>query len=88
MPASGFGNLGLDERRSLFRREPMAEIAFCLGRHRSTIFSELARDRYRGQEHTGDHQYNRPRTARPSRLQWPMHPLGLVAEPIFRQWKA
>jgi len=41
MAASGFGHFGLDERRSLFRfreaRMPVAEIAFRLGRHRSTV---------------------------------------------------
>jgi len=41
MAASGFGHFGLDERRSLFRfreaRMLVAEIAFRLGRHRSTV---------------------------------------------------
>ncbi len=46
MAASGFGHLGLDERRSLFRlreaRVPVAEIAPQLSRHSSTIYRELA----------------------------------------------
>ena len=45
---SGFGHLGLDERRSLPRlreaRVPVAEIASRLGRHRSTIYRKLARN--------------------------------------------
>ena len=49
MAASGFGHLGLDGWRSLFRlreaRVPVTEIASRLGRHRSTIYRELARNR-------------------------------------------
>ena len=62
MAASGFGHLGLDERRSLFRlreaRVPVAEIAFRLGRHRSTVYRELARNRYRDRENAGDRRYD------------------------------
>lgn len=58
MAASGFGHLGLDERRSLFRfreaRVPVAEIAARLGRPRSTIPRELARNRFRDPDATWD----------------------------------
>ena len=58
MAASGFDHLGLDEHRSLFRlreaRVPVAEIASRLGRHRSTIYHRLARNRYRNRENAGD----------------------------------
>ncbi len=58
MAASGFGHLGLDERRSLFRfreaRVPVAEITSRLGRHRSTIYRELARNRLRDPDATWD----------------------------------
>ena len=46
-----YGQLDLDERRILFRlveaRRPVGEIAVRLGRHPSTIYRELGRDRFR-----------------------------------------
>ena len=46
-----YGRPDLDERRTLFRlveaRRPVGEIAARLGRHRSTIYRELGRDRFR-----------------------------------------
>jgi transposase, IS30 family len=46
-----YGQLDLDERRTLFRlveaRRPVGEIAARLGRHRSTIYRELGRNRFR-----------------------------------------
>ena len=49
--ARTYRQLDLDERRTLFRlveaRRPVGEIAARLGRHRSTIYRELGRDRFR-----------------------------------------
>ncbi len=46
-----YGQLDLDERRTLFRlveaRRPVGEIAARLGRHRSTVYRELGRNRFR-----------------------------------------
>ena len=46
-----YGQLDLDERRTLFRlveaRRPVGEIAGRLGRHPSTTYRELGRDRFR-----------------------------------------
>ena len=62
MAASGFGHLGLDERRSLGRpreaRVPVAEIASRLGRYRSTIYRELARNRIRDPDASRDSRRN------------------------------
>ena len=49
--ARTYSQLDLDERRALFRlveaRRPVGEIAERLGRHRSTIYRELGRNRFR-----------------------------------------
>ncbi len=49
--ARTYSRLDLDERRTLFRlveaRRPVGEIAERLGRHRSTVYRELGRDRFR-----------------------------------------
>ena len=46
-----YGQLDLDERRTLFRlveaRRPVGGIAALLGRHPSTIYRELGRNRFR-----------------------------------------
>ncbi len=58
MAASGFQHLTLDERRSLFRMQEArlgaTEMAARLGRHRSTIYRELARNRFRDPDATRD----------------------------------
>src|SRR5690349_5357114 len=47
-----YRHLDLDERRTLFRlieaRTPVAELAARLGRHPSTVYRELGRNRFRG----------------------------------------
>src|SRR3712207_2240620 len=49
--ARSYRHLDLDQRRTLFRlveaRRPVGEIAEWLGRHRSTIYRELGRNRFR-----------------------------------------
>jgi IS30 family transposase len=49
--AKTYRQLDLDQRRTLFRlveaRRLVGEIAERLGRHRSTIYRELGRDRFR-----------------------------------------
>jgi hypothetical protein len=49
--ARTYSQLDLDQRRTLFRlveaRRPVGEIAARLGRHRSTIYRELGRNRFR-----------------------------------------
>src|SRR5215204_3196515 len=49
--ARTYSQLDLDQRRTLFRlveaRRPVGEMAERLGRHRSTIYRELGRNRFR-----------------------------------------
>ena len=58
MAAAGFQHLTLDERRSLFRMQEarlgVAEMAARLGRHRSTIYRELGRNRFRDPDASRD----------------------------------
>lgn len=62
MATSGFQHLTLDERRSLFRMQEarlgVAEMAARLGRHRSTIYRELARNRYRDRGNAGNRRHD------------------------------
>ena len=62
MAARRFQHLTLDERRSLFRmheaRLGVAEMASRLGRHRSTIPRELARNRFRDPDAFRDSRRN------------------------------
>lgn len=62
MVASGFGHLGLDEGRSLFRmqrtRLGVAKTAARLGRHRSTTCREMARNRRRDPDASRDSRRN------------------------------
>ncbi len=62
MAASGFQHLTLDERRSLFRMQEarlgVAEMAARLGRHRSTIYRELGRNRFRDPDASRDSRRN------------------------------
>jgi IS30 family transposase len=54
MMARTYRQLDLDHRRTLFRlieaRRPVGEIAMRLGRHPSTIYRELGRNRFRDGE--------------------------------------
>jgi IS30 family transposase len=62
MTASGFQHLTLDERRFLFRMQEawlgVTETAARLGRHRSTIYRELGRNRYRNPDASRDSRRN------------------------------
>jgi IS30 family transposase len=62
MAANGFQHLTLDERRSLFRMQKarlgVAETAVRLGRHRSTIYRELGRNRFRDADASRDSRRN------------------------------
>jgi len=62
MATSGFQHLTLDERRSLFRMQEaqlgVTEMAARLGRHRSTIYRELGRNRFRDPDASRDSRRN------------------------------
>ena len=62
MAAAGFQHLTLDERRSLFRMQEaqlgVTEMAARLGRHRSTIYRELGRNRFRDPDASLDSRRN------------------------------
>jgi IS30 family transposase len=62
MATSGFQHLTLDERRSLFRMQEarlgVAEMAARLGRHRSTIYRELGRNRFGDPDASRDSRRN------------------------------
>jgi len=62
MVTSGFQHLTLDELRSLFRMQEaqlgVTEMAARLGRHRSTIYRELGRNRFRNPDASRDSRRN------------------------------
>jgi len=62
MATSSFQHLTLDERRSLFRmqeaRLDVAEMAARLGRHRSTIYRKLGRNRFGDPDASRDRRRN------------------------------
>jgi len=62
MATSSFQHLTLDERRSLFRMQEaqlgVTEMAARLGRHRSTIYRELGRNRFRDPDASRDSRRN------------------------------
>ena len=62
MTARGFQHLTLNERRSLFRMQEarlgVTEMAARLGRHRSTIYRELGRNRFRDPDASRDSRRN------------------------------
>ncbi len=72
MAASGIRRLTLDERRSLFRmreaRLGVTEMATRLGRHRSTIYRELARNCFRDPDASRESRRNMSGT----RSCWPI----------------
>ncbi len=66
MTACSFQHLTLDERRSLFRMQEarlgVTETAARLGRHRSTIYGELGRNRFHDPDASRDSRRNSPAT--------------------------